>query len=204
MVGTSITMTDAEAAAVVQDREVSDEATVASEDSTEPYFHVQTGKIYMAREAWRILADEGIPGYREKLSSRSNHRSANATAGDVRVVDIPFRPPISDIDDAPTSQTPTHSCPVSPAISETSIRNVPSFGPTQSSIDAALHPNSPNPLSPQKPVHQPIASDIELLEDEEEDPVVLRAKAMALAAANGQKLTPAQIQLIAQPDVQVI
>ena len=185
-------MAVAEAGAVVLDGEDSDEATVASEDSNEPYFHIRTGQIYTAREAWMILADEGIPGYREKLSSKSEK------------VEIPFRPPIRDIDDTPTSQTPTDSCPVSPAISDTSIRNVHSFGPTQSSIDAALHPDSPNPLSPHKPVHQPIASEIELLEDEEEDPVVLRAKAMALAAANGQKLTPAQIQLIAQPDVQVI
>lgn len=39
-------------------------------------------------------------------------------------------------------------------------------------------------------------------EDGETDPIILRAKAMALAAQNGQKLTPEQMQLIAQPDVQ--
>ena len=38
--------------------------------------------------------------------------------------------------------------------------------------------------------------------EEENDPIILRAKAMALAAQNGQKLTPEQLQLIAQPDVQ--
>mgnify|MGYP000226781342 CR=1 FL=1 len=38
--------------------------------------------------------------------------------------------------------------------------------------------------------------------DGETDPVVLRALAMAQSAQNGQKLTPEQMQLIAQPDIQ--
>jgi len=39
-------------------------------------------------------------------------------------------------------------------------------------------------------------------EDAETDPIILRAQAMAIAASNGQKLTPEQLQLIAKPDVQ--
>ncbi|KAL3794961.1 hypothetical protein ACHAWO_003458 [Cyclotella atomus] len=69
--------------------------------------------------------------------------------------------------------------------------DVASLGPTQSSIDRALHPDySPHKEAPRDD------------EDEETDPDILRAQAMALAAANGQKLTPEQIMLIARPDVQ--
>eukprot|EP00581_Thalassiosira_minuscula_P012905 CAMPEP_0183719216 /NCGR_PEP_ID=MMETSP0737-20130205/12261_1 /TAXON_ID=385413 /ORGANISM="Thalassiosira miniscula, Strain CCMP1093" /LENGTH=247 /DNA_ID=CAMNT_0025948927 /DNA_START=115 /DNA_END=854 /DNA_ORIENTATION=+ len=189
----------------------SEDASWSSEDSQEPYYHVMTGNILPARDAWTILADEGHPRYTKKDSA------TNAN------VDSAFRPSgtadtSSSGRDTPPPPTTTEEAP--PLESEGSFT-----APTQSSIDRALHPESPNYISPTKDIKNvykkstshdgshhssgivpsgimdlPPDSDDE--DAHEADPIILRAKAMALAAQNGQKLTPEQMQLIAQPDVQ--
>eukprot|EP00804_Cyclotella_cryptica_P025938 CCRYP_002771-RA/>CCRYP_002771-RA protein AED:0.14 eAED:0.14 QI:205/1/1/1/1/1/4/1926/988 len=93
--------------------------------------------------------------------------------------------------------TPDHDEPNSPC----SNADASLSGPTQSSIDRALHPNHYLPHATHDHRVDP-GLDSAPHPDEERDPVVLRAQAMALAAANGQKLTPEQVILIARPDVQ--
>ncbi|KAL7486871.1 hypothetical protein ACHAW6_012463 [Cyclotella cf. meneghiniana] len=92
--------------------------------------------------------------------------------------------------------TPDDDDPDSPVNSVTSLS-----GPTQSSIDRALHPDHYLPHAAHDRRLDP-GIDSAPFPDEDRDPVLLRAEAMALAAANGQKLTPEQIMLIARPDVQ--
>mmetsp|Transcript_19659 Transcript_19659/g.42726 ORF Transcript_19659/g.42726 Transcript_19659/m.42726 type:complete len:1045 (-) Transcript_19659:2973-6107(-) len=179
-----------------------DDASLSSEDSQEPYYQIGTGKIFPAREAWVVLAAEGHARFQAKLNGRLQ-TSANGSI---------FRSPTESMEDnAPPflPETPNDED------SETDIEQVVSFsGPTQSSIDRALHPESPNYISPNKDLKQVYEKSLSYEgtmemdghnaehDDGETDPIILRAKAMALAAQNGQKLTPEQMQLIAQPDVQ--
>ncbi|KAL7540577.1 hypothetical protein ACHAXR_011066 [Thalassiosira sp. AJA248-18] len=190
----------------------------SSEDSQEPYYHINTGKIVPARQAWSILAAEGHPRYQpEKLRrksssggkpSSSHHGNNEKNQSQATAANSVFR------DNAPP-----------PPMEDTSeiiddIQQASSFsGPTQSSIDKALHPESPNYMSIVSPdkdlktsylkkrstsipkdIAMPTAEECD--EDDTTDPIILRAQAMALAAQNGQKLTPEQMTLIAQPDVQ--
>ncbi len=170
-----------------------DEASLISEDSKDPYFDIRTGRIVPAREAWGILAAEGHPKYKHLVSGSSN---GGGIDGDTMTpaADSVFRAASDDNDNR-------ESIPIVASCSS-------GGGPTQLSIDRALHPDlndpkrgtlSPSNHGPKKdnPLH--INADDE---DEETDPIIIRAKAMALAAQNGQKLTPEQLQLIAQPDVQ--
>lgn len=97
-----------------------------------------------------------------------------------------------------TSSPRAHDIIITPAPSDDDL----SFsGPTQSSIDRALHPDYVCASSQKAPrghdddCYDTITTDVS-------DPEILRAQAMALAAANGQKLTAEQIVLIARPDVQ--
>ena len=158
-----------------------DNASCGSVDSQEVYYHFETGKIYSGREARSILAAEG-----------------HATDRAPSLSDAPSSPPPDDQDSEADY-----------------LQSVSSFsGPTQSSIDKALYcPNSPATAGAQLAYHkknsgQHPASSYDGIMDsapppsDDEDEDVLRAKAMALAAQNGRKLTPAQLQLIAQPDVQ--
>lgn len=180
-----------------------DEASVMSEDSKEPYYDIRTGRIFPAREAWGVLAAEGHPKYKH-LASASSHGGQNddtmtsSSAG----VDSVFRlyGNAADEDDGNADIPIVSSC-------------SSGGGPTQSSIDRALHPDlndpkrsnsSPSNHGPKKDNTQPLHHHINAVDDEDEetDPIIIRAKAMALAAQNGQKLTPEQLQLIAQPDVQ--
>ncbi|KAL9187922.1 hypothetical protein ACHAXT_006300 [Thalassiosira profunda] len=194
-----------------------DNASFGSEDSQEPYYHVATGKIFPAREAWGVLAAEGHPRFATKSSGASARSSSPVDENDesfVGNVDSVFR------DNAPPPLSP--ETPGEDSESE-GIQQVSSFGgPTQSSIDRALHPESPNymrdKVSPKTKKDlrgsfnfkkTPSYTEGGVMEcpesddsDVETDPVILRAKAMALAAQNGQKLTAEQMQLIAQPDVQ--
>ena len=198
--------------------DVDSSGSFSSEDSQEPYFHVDTGKVVPAREAWGVLAAEGHPKYQTKLSGaerKSKKKQGSSQPG----ADSVFR---SSSDNSNSNsghgeyQTETEG-----EDSETDIHQTNSFtAPTQSSIDRALHPESPNYMvSPDKDIKSayykrtksggsygdaigiPTAPELDD-EDDETDPIILRARAMALAAQNGQKLTPEQMQLIAQPDVQ--
>lgn len=192
----------------------SDDASSGSEDSREPYFHVITGRTLPAREAWGILAAEGHPRY-----ARGGKRKRRG-GGDVNVG--PSSAPRTPAEEAPSPTTgpPPPATPPPLSSDEGEPSSTFSAGPTQSSIDRALHPESPNYLTPghtpgkdlkpspkyKKSSSYEGSSHLEIppseSEDELEDPVVLRATAMALAAQNGQKLTPEQMALIARPDVQ--
>mmetsp|Transcript_3082 Transcript_3082/g.6782 ORF Transcript_3082/g.6782 Transcript_3082/m.6782 type:complete len:1092 (+) Transcript_3082:110-3385(+) len=226
----------------------SDIASFSSEDSQEPYFHVATGKILPAREAWHLLAAEGHSRFISKLSGVSNTSkgkgrggrsnsssgvgggasksvfrnrlntgdSTSSGGGGTSIVSgvvkdgdggssvVSISTSTAEHQSTTTKATaPTPS--IQPSLTEdsqiSSTSEIQHTQITQSSIDRALHPNlgtTPNPLSP-KNVTSPGAGDSD---DEETDPIILRAKAMALAAQNGQQLTPEQLLLIAQPDVQ--
>ena len=174
-----------------------DESSLVSEDSKEPYYDIRTGRIVLAREAWGVLAAEGHPKYKH-LASASSHGGDENDCDDTMTlssaVDSVFR-------------TATGKATTTSASGDDDDRNtIPivsscssGAGPTQLSIDRALHPDLNDPkrsnLSPSN--HGPKSA-----ADDETDPIIIRAKAMALAAQNGQKLTPEQLQLIAQPDVQ--
>jgi len=176
-----------------------DEASVLSEDSNEPYYDIRTGRIVPAREAWGVLAAEGHPKYKH-LASTSSHCGGknNDDTMTSSAVDSVFRTAATADDEDDRDIPIVSSC-------------SSGGGPTQLSIDLALHPDlndpkrsflSPSNHGPKKdtqPLHRINAVDDE---EEETDPIIIRAKAMALAAQNGQKLTPEQLQLIAQPDVQ--
>jgi len=176
-----------------------DEASHVSEDSKEPYFDIRTGRIVPAREAWAVLAAEGHPKYKH-LASESSHGGENDNTADsvFRTATGKATSAASDDDDDRNDIPIVSSC-------------SSGGGPTQLSIDRALHPDlndpkrgnlSPSNHGPKKDAHhQPLHINADD-EDEETDPIIIRAKAMALAAQNGQKLTPEQLQLIAQPDVQ--
>ena len=183
-----------------------DDASLISEDSQEPYFEVTTGRIVPAREAWQVLAAEGHPRYKHLASS------ANSSSSSPGNDDTQTQPAAADLDSVFRTGTSTTTADdnnngqglLAPAVSSCSSGGE---GPTQSSIDRALHPemNDPrrNNLSPSN--HGPKKDTLPVVdvdEDEETDPIIIRAKAMAMAAQNGQKLTPEQLQLIAQPDVQ--
>mmetsp|Transcript_25715 Transcript_25715/g.42455 ORF Transcript_25715/g.42455 Transcript_25715/m.42455 type:complete len:1003 (-) Transcript_25715:2781-5789(-) len=170
-----------------------DEVSLTSEDSKDPYFDIRTGRIVPAREAWGILAAEGHPKYKH-LASESSHGGEIDEDTMTPAADSVFRTASGDNDNR-------DSIPIVASCSS-------GGGPTQLSIDRALHPDlndpkrgalSPSNHGPKKdtPLHTNADE-----EDEETDPIIIRAKAMALAAQNGQKLTPEQLQLIAQPDVQ--
>ncbi|KAL3806486.1 hypothetical protein ACHAXA_001841 [Cyclostephanos tholiformis] len=168
-----------------------DDAYIGSDDdSQEPYFHVETGKVVPAREAWAILASEGHPRFRPKMLNDGT----------------PPRSPHRYVDDAvfrSFNQRMEENVQHLPMVEESSSFS----GPTQQSIDMALHAGSPNYISPNKDLkklYKIPSMDGHNSDDEdgETDPIILRAKAMALAAQNGLKLTPEQMQLIAQPDVQ--
>ncbi|KAL3769757.1 hypothetical protein ACHAW5_003025 [Stephanodiscus triporus] len=174
----------------------------SDDDSQEPYFHVETGKvgrdklilitslqIVFAREAWAILAAEGHPRFRPKMSGDGSLASCPQRC----VNDAVLRPHEQMEENLQQSQAVEESSPFS--------------GPTQQSIDMALHAESSNynpPNKDPKQIYKTTCMDGHISDDEdrETDPIILRAKAMALAAQNGQKLTPEQMQLIAQPDVQ--
>ncbi|KAL7554640.1 hypothetical protein ACHAWF_018235 [Thalassiosira exigua] len=195
--------------------------SLASEDSREPYYHVETGKICPAREAWAVLAAEGHPAYASRArggGGGGGGRERGGGVGGEGDLVVPFRS--RDDDDAmePPPATPGDD-PSSPSDDAPNIELCSSFAdadalhPTQSSIDRALHPDSPDYISPNKDLTRKPSSasgslhiDVPVLdsdsEAEAEDPEILRAQAMALAAANGRKLTPEQVQLIARPDVQ--
>ena len=194
-----------------------DSASLSSEGSHEPYYHTATGKIVPAREAWAVLASEGHPQYQTKSSSgnsaqkrKKREKQSNSTI---------FRSPSpknNNMNDTPQQLSPESSSAATGEDSETEIHQVSSFsGPTQSTIDKALHPESPNHMSPNKDIKEAFRQSSLNHEnnsmmmppslddsDGETDPVVLRALAMAQSAQNGQKLTPEQMQLIAQPDIQ--
>eukprot|EP00970_Alexandrium_tamarense_P001216 scaffold128_cov198-Alexandrium_tamarense.AAC.39 len=227
----------------------SDIASFSSEDSQEPYFHVATGKILPAREAWHLLAAEGHSRFISKLSGVSNTSkgkgrggrsnsssgvgggasksvfrnrlntgdSTSSGGGGTSIVSGVVKDgdggssvvSISTSNAEPQSTTTTATAPtpsIQPSLTEdsqiSSTSEIQHTQITQSSIDRALHPNlgtTPNPLSPKNVTSPGGAGDSD---DEETDPIILRAKAMALAAQNGQQLTPEQLLLIAQPDVQ--
>ena len=169
-------------------KQYNDDSSIISEDSTEPYFDVRTGRIVLAREAWGILAEEGHPRYKHLVSGGDENYDETMESAD-----SVFRTTTAANDDDDPNDIPILATCSSGG------------GPTQLSIDRALHPdlNDPNKrstLSPSK--HAPKKDTQSDDDDEETDPVIIRAKAMALAARNGQKLTPEQLQLIAQPDVQ--
>ena len=181
-----------------------DDASLISEDSQEPYFEVTTGRIVPAREAWQVLAAEGHPRYKHLASSASSGSSPGNE-------DTQTQPSAADLDSVFRTGTGTAADddnnggqgPLPPALSSCSSGG----GPTQSSIDRALHPEMNDPRRNNLPPsnHGPKKDTLPVVdvdEDEETDPIIIRAKAMAMAAQNGQKLTPEQLQLIAQPDVQ--
>jgi hypothetical protein len=147
-------------------------------------------QVVPAREAWAILAAEGHPRFHPKMLSEVTAPSSPQR----RVDDAVFRSYNERMEEN-VHQLPT-------------VEESSSFsGPTQQDIDMALHAGSPNYISPNKDLKQLYkipSMDGHNSDDEdgETDPIILRAKAMALAAQNGQKLTPEQMQLIAQPDVQ--
>ncbi len=169
-----------------------DEASLISEDSKEPYFDIRSGRIVPAREAWGVLAAEGHPKYKHLASSSSGGEFQDDTM--TPSADSVFRKATNDDEDG-------NNIPIVMSCSS-------GGGPTQLSIDRALHPDlndpkrgtlSPSNHGPKK--DQPLLSSADD-EDEETDPIIIRAKAMALAAQNGKNFTPEQLQLIAQPDVQ--
>eukprot|EP00574_Skeletonema_japonicum_P001282 CAMPEP_0201741172 /NCGR_PEP_ID=MMETSP0593-20130828/46676_1 /ASSEMBLY_ACC=CAM_ASM_000672 /TAXON_ID=267983 /ORGANISM="Skeletonema japonicum, Strain CCMP2506" /LENGTH=998 /DNA_ID=CAMNT_0048235501 /DNA_START=193 /DNA_END=3189 /DNA_ORIENTATION=+ len=172
-----------------------DDASLISEDSKEPYFDIQTGRIVPAREAWAVLAAEGHPKYKHLATVSSHGGEIDNDTKTPAAADSVFRTAASNDEDDRNDIPIVLSC-------------SSGGGPTQLSINRALHPElndskqgkiSPSNHGPKKDTHhQPPTDD----EDEETDPVIIRAKAMALAAQNGKKLTPEQLQLIAQPDVQ--
>ena len=150
-------------------------------------FYNITLQVVPAREAWAILAAEGHPRFRPKRPSDSSRASSPQRS----VNDAVFRSYTEQMEEN-AQQLPT-------------VEESLSFsGPTQQSIDMALHVGYPNYISTNKDFYKIQSMDGYNSDDDdgETDPIVLRAKAMALAAQNGQKLTPEQMQLIAQPDVQ--
>lgn len=164
-----------------------DNASIDSEDSQEPYYHVSTGKIFPAREAWAVLAAEGHPRFQSKLNAGSSQTSLRQ-----RDNDSIFRTPTEPMEDnAPAPPLLLPDSPPPEGDYETDLQQVASFqGPTQSSIDKALHPHSPNYISPQKDLKQAYKKSISNEgsigmmdgynseeDDGETDPIILRAKA---------------------------
>lgn len=164
-----------------------DEASDFSEDSEEPYYDIQTGRIVPARDAWGILAAEGHPRYKHLASS-----SASSSRGDGKTRDAITPASSATVDSVfrtaamATGTTATSDGDIADDTDD--IRIVSSYssggGPTQLSIDRALHPHlndslSPSNHGPKKDTHPPIkAADIHD-DDEETDPIIIRAKAMA-------------------------
>ncbi len=261
-----------------------DAESTTSEDSQEPYYHITTGKVVKAREAWAILAAENHPRYAARSqitrvdsssskakqllgrgdggsqrinNNRGNNGSINHMDSNIIKNDSFFRSTdggiiTTDDDDSWSMRrdrderdntTRTENQDLSPSSFDSNnyhrhIRNDSSFSadPTQSSIDRALHnPESPtasiSPYKDMKQVYKPSIltfssspyedghsshnsnpyvsnnngpAEVPPPDDDEEesDPIILRATAMAMAAQNGLKLTPDQLALIAQPDVQ--
>lgn len=176
-----------------------DEASLISEDSKEPYFDIRSGRIVPAREAWAVLAAEGHPKYKH-LASGSSRGGEIDDDTMTPSADSVFRTATGKSNAASNDDGDQDGIPIVASCSS-------GGGPTQLSIDRALHPDlndpkrgtSPSNHGPKKdtPLHNS-ADD----EDEETDPIIIRAKAMAMAAQNGKHFTPEQLQLIAQPDVQ--
>lgn len=191
-----------------EDSSIDDDASsLTSEESHEPYFDTRTGAILTARGAWNVLA-ETDGRYRVKLEQRRRVNNTDVTNNDDTDdtdrqpwrKDGPSHDNDDDDNDNDDTEAPQHEVsPSSPSNEETA-----SLGPSQSSIDRALHNTHyddipyPSPLKKDKSVILQNDDD----DEEETDPDILRARAMALAAANGRKLTPEQIVLIARPDVQ--
>lgn len=178
-----------------------DEASLISEDSKEPYFDIRSGRIVPAREAWGVLAAEGHPKYK--------HLASGSSGGGEKIDDDTMTPSADSVFRTATGKSNNddeddgNSIPIVMSCSS-------GGGPTQLSIDRALHPDlndpkrggnflSPSNHGPKKDAPLRSSADDE---DEETDPIIIRAKAMALAAQNGKNFTPEQLQLIAQPDVQ--
>ena len=161
-------------------------SSLTSEESHEPYFNTHTGSILTAREAWTLLAPHD-DRYRAKLEGRHNKKG--------RHIQDNHR-------DHPTNNEVVHEDDIAAQPSNDEISLV-SLEPSQSTIDRALHPEifySPQNKSSSTTNFEYGDNDYD--DEGETDPDILRAQAMALAAANGQKLTPEQIALIARPDVQ--
>jgi hypothetical protein len=235
-----------------------DASSTTSEDSQEPYYHITTGKVVKAREAWAILAAENHPRYAGRRLSRNDvspsasgpveqgsngglvHADNRKEDANNRIMNESiFRSSDEEMissDDAIDNLLHDLS---SPSFESNNnhhhIRQDSSFSadPTQSSIDRALiNPESPtasiSPYKDMKQIYKPASTNspfedghhsshnpyinnhhnaevpppYDTDDDEESDPIILRATAMALAAQNGLKLTPEQMALIAQPDVQ--
>ena len=60
-----------------------DASSITSEDSQEPYYHITTGKVVKAREAWAILAAENHPRY-ASASRRQFSRNDASASGPVK------------------------------------------------------------------------------------------------------------------------
>jgi hypothetical protein len=279
-----------------------DAASTTSEDSQEPYYHIETGKIVKARDAWEILAAENHPRYAPAAAAAATanrQRQLQNTSKPVPLVEPQKSTLVGHVDDNSngdtdskktrndsifrssdgeiisseefddylsmrgrihrggenSTATTSHQDYSSSSDESSNIKShhhhirqdsSSSFSadPTQSSIDRALHnPESPTAsISPYKDMKQiyknpassmlvsksPLSSPYEdghntnsshnsnpyitsnsgvevppcINDNEESDPIILRATAMAMAAQNGLKLTPEQMALIAQPDVQ--